>query len=559
MNTIDTSKLNSRKLSRDSYHIRRALFKAMNYDDCDLDRPIIAVANSWNEINPGHFYLRQLAEAVKIGIWQAGGMPVEFNHVAPCDGFADGNVGMHWILPSRDIMAAAIEMMVESSRVDAVVALSACDKIVPAQLMALARLNLPSLIVTGGYMAPGCFDGHDITIDYIVERFPDWNQGKISDYDFKKIEDNVCPTGGACPMMGTANTMSCLTEALGMSLTGNSTQPAYKSFIYQLAKRAGRKILELVKKDIRPKDILTREAIENAVKVHSAIGGSTNAVLHILALVNELGYDFSLDDWNNISAKTPHLASLTAGSKHTMADFDMAGGVQALMKEMESILNLEVMTCTGNTMEENIKEAQNLNRDVLRPLHNPFYKEGSIAILKGNLAPKGAVVKQTAVAPEMRQHRGRAVVFNSEDDAKEALLGGKIKSGDIVVIRYEGPKGGPGMREMVTFQEMVCGMGLDKSIALVTDGRFSGFTRGPAIGHVSPEAQEGGTIAVLKSGDIIEYDIDARTLHVELSEREIKKRLEEWEKPEPRIKTGFLGRIYTKIAQSADRGGVLQV
>ena len=280
--------------------------------------------------------------------------------------------------------------------------------------------------------------------------------------------------------------------------------------------------MEWCKNDIRPKDILSRKAIENAVKVHSAIGGSTNAVLHILALVNELGYDFCLDNWNDISIKTPHLASLTAGSKHTMVDFDMAGGVPALMKEMENILNLEVMTCTGNTMRENIKEAQNLNGDVIKPLHSPFYKEGSIAILKGNLAPNGAVIKQTAVAPEMRQHRGQAIVFNSEDDAKEALLSGKIKSGDIVVIRYEGPKGGPGMREMVTFQEMVCGMGLDKSIALVTDGRFSGFTRGPAIGHVSPEAEEGGTIAALKSGDIIEYDINARTLHVELSEQEIK-------------------------------------
>lgn len=556
---FDLDKLNSRKVNKDIYHQRRALFKSMNFDDEDLDRPIVAIANSWNELLPGHYYLRQVAEAVKAAIWQAGGMPVEFNHFAPCDGLADGNPGMYWILPSRDVMAAAIEMMVESSRVDGIVALSTCDKVPPAQLMALARINLPSIIVTGGYMKPGRFKDKNITIEYMIERFPDWNEGKLPHDEFLEIEDCVCPTAGACSMMGTANTFCCITEALGMSITGNGATAAYEAKLHRIAKTAGRKIMELIAKDIKPRDIMSKEAVENALMVHSAIGGSTNAVLHMPAIINELGLDVSLDHWNEISEKAPHLASLTAGSDHNMLDFDLAGGIPALMNEMKSILHLDVMTCTGKTLGENIRGAKTKNHDVIRPMSNPFYEKGAIAILKGNLAPDGAVIKQTAVDKSMLSHTGPAIVFENEEDAKEALLNHKIKPGNVVVIRYEGPKGGPGMREMYSFQTLVFGMGLDKSIALVTDGRFSGFTRGPAIGHVSPEAADGGVIAIIEDGDIIEYDIAAKTLNVKLAEDEIKARLSKWQKPELKIKTGFLGKIYTKAAQSADKGAILDL
>jgi dihydroxy-acid dehydratase len=555
----DYPHMNSRQVPEDSYYERRALFKSMNFDDEDLNRPFVALANSWNEFVPGHYHLRKLAEAVKIGIWQAGGMPVEFNHIAPCDGLADGTVGMHWILPARDIMAASIEMMVQSQRVDGVVALSTCDKIVPAQLMALARINLPAIMVTGGAMLSGRFQGEKVQAQHINEMYPLWKEGKMTDAQFKQIEDNVCPTCGACCTMGTANTMCCMTEAIGMSLPGNGTEIGVNASLYRLAKAAGRKIMALIEKEVRPRDIMTEASMENAMMVHSAIGGSTNAVIHVPAILHELGTEIPLSRWNQISQKAPHLVNITAGSPYTMEDFGQAGGVQAVMNELKSILNLDVLTCTGRSLSENLESVKKLAPEVIRSLNDPIYQEGAIAILKGNLAPNGAVVKQTAIASSMLVHTGPARVFNSEDEAKEALLGHQISPGDVVVIRYEGPKGGPGMREMYTFQTILCGMGLDTEVALVTDGRFSGWNRGPAIGHVSPEAADGGPLAVVEDGDRVFYHIPKRILEVELSEAEIQERFSNIKAPEPKGFGGFLEDVYIKLVDSVDKGAILRI
>jgi dihydroxy-acid dehydratase len=556
---FDLKKLNSRQVPEDSYYERRTLLKAMHFDDEDLDRPFIAIANSWSEFIPGHYHLRSISEAVKVGVWQAGGMPIEFNHIGACDGLADGTVGMHWILPSRDIIAAAIEMMVEAQRIDGIVAISTCDKIVPAQLMALARVNLPSIMVTGGYMLRGRYDNQYIEAQSINEQYPLWKDGVLSNTTFKAIEDGACPSCGACCTMGTANTMCCLTEALGMSLPTNGTQCAVRSSLLRVAKASGRRIVDLVARDIRPSDIMTFKAFENAMAVHSAIGGSTNAVIHLPAIAGELGLELPLENWNKISDKVPHLANITAGSNFTMQDLDEAGGIPAVMKELNDLLHKDVLTVTGQSLGENIKESKNLNPNVIRHLDNPVFPQGAIAILKGNLAPNGAVVKQTAVVKEMLEHRGPAKVFDSEDEAKEALLNHKIVPGDVVVIRYEGPKGGPGMREMYTFQTILCGMGLDNSVALVTDGRFSGWNRGPAIGHVSPEAADGGLIALVKDDDIISYSIPQKEIAVEITREEIKRRGKPKLPPRRPFEKGFLGRVYPFLVGPVDRGAVLEV
>jgi dihydroxy-acid dehydratase len=556
---FDLKKLNSRQVPEDSYYERRTLLKAMHFDDEDLDRPFIAIANSWNEFIPGHYHLRSISEAVKVGVWQAGGMPIEFNHIGACDGLADGTVGMHWILPSRDIIAAAIEMMVEAQRIDGIVAISTCDKIVPAQLMALARVNLPSIMVTGGYMLRGRYDNQYIEAQSINEQYPLWKDGILSNTNFKAIEDGACPSYGACCTMGTANTMCCLTEALGMSLPTNGTQCAVRSSLLRVAKASGRKIVNMVARDIRPSDIMTFKAFENAMAVHSAIGGSTNAVIHLPAIAGELGLELPLENWNKISDKVPHLANITAGSNFTMQDLDEAGGIPAVMKELDDLLHKDVLTVTCQTLGENIKGSKNLNPKVIRHLDNPVFPQGAIAILKGNLAPNGAVVKQTAVVKEMLKHRGPAKVFDSEDEAKEALLNHKIVPGDVVVIRYEGPKGGPGMREMYTFQTILCGMGLDNSVALVTDGRFSGWNRGPAIGHVSPEAANGGLIALVKDRDIISYNISRKEIAVEITKEEIKRRGKPKPPYRPPFEKGFLGRVYPFLVGPVDRGAVLEV
>jgi dihydroxy-acid dehydratase len=556
---FDVSRLNSRQVPEDSHYERRALFKSMHFDDEDLNRPFIAIANSWNEFIPGHYHLRAVSEAVKVGVWQAGGMPVEFNHIGACDGLADGTVGMHWILPSRDIMAAAIEMMVESQRLDGIVAISTCDKIVPAQLMALGRIDLPSIMVTGGYMLPGRFENQTVEAQFINEQYPSWKAGKISDESFKAIEDGVCPSCGACCTMGTANTMCCIAEALGMSLPTNGTQGAVHSSLLRVARDAGRQIMKLVAQDIRPSHIITLRALENAMAVHSAIGGSTNAVIHLPAIAGELGLELPLDNWNSISTRVPHLANITAGSNYTMQDLDFAGGIPVVMQELGDMIHRDALTVTGRTLGENISGYRNLNPDVIKPLNDPVHAQGAIAVLKGSLAPGGAVVKQTAVAERMREHRGPAKVFNGEEDAKDALLANEIVPGDVVVIRYEGPKGGPGMREMYTFQTILCGMGLDDSVALITDGRFSGWNRGPAIGHVSPEAADGGAIAKVVDGDIISYSISRKEINLEVAEEEMVRR-ESSEVPRKRhLGKGFLAQIYTYLVGPVERGAVLEI
>lgn len=556
---FDISKLNSRQVPEDSHYERRALFKSMHFDDEDLNRPFIAIANSWNEFIPGHYHLRAVSEAVKVGVWQAGGMPVEFNHIGACDGLADGTVGMHWILPSRDIIAAAIEMMVESQRLDGIVAISTCDKIVPAQLMALGRINLPSIMVTGGFMLPGRFENQTVEAQFINEQYPLWKEGKLSDESFKAIEDGVCPSCGACCTMGTANTMCCIAEALGMSLPTNGTQCAVHSSLLRVARDAGRQIMKLVAQDIRPSHIITLKALENAMVIHSAIGGSTNAVIHLPAIAGELGLELPLDNWNSISNRVPHLANITAGSNYTMQDLDFAGGIPAVMQELGDMIHRDVLTATGRTLGENISGYRNLNPNVIRPLNDPVHAQGAIAVLKGSLAPGGAVVKQTAVAEQMREHRGPAKVFNSEEDAKDALLANEIVPGDVVVIRFEGPKGGPGMREMYTFQSILCGMGLDDSVALITDGRFSGWNRGPAIGHVSPEAADGGTIAKVMDGDIISYSIARKEIILEVAKEDLDKR--ECSNPPEKVhlKKGFLGQIYVHLVGPVERGAVLEI
>jgi dihydroxy-acid dehydratase len=557
---FNLSMLNSRQVPEDSHYERRALFKSMHFDDADLDRPFVAIANSWNEFIPGHYHLRRISEAVKVGIWQAGGMPIEFNHIGACDGVADGTVGMHWILPSRDIIAAAIEMMVESQRVDGIVAISTCDKIVPAQLMALARIDLPSLMVTGGYMLPGWLKDQTVEAQFINEQYPLWKEGKLTDQDFKAIEDNVCPSCGACCTMGTANTMCIMAEALGMSLPGNATQCAVNSSLLRTARAAGRKVMDLIKEDIRPSVIMTEKALENAISIHSAVGGSTNVVIHLPAIAGELGIDLPLEKWNEVSQRVPHLANITAGSNFTMQDLERAGGIPVVMNELGDLLHRDALTATGKKLGTNIRGKLNLAPKVIRPVSDPVFPQGAIAVLKGNLAPRGAVVKQTAVAKQMLRHRGPAKVFDSEDAAKEALLGSRIIPGDVVVIRYEGPKGGPGMREMYTFQTILCGLGLDASVALVTDGRFSGWNRGPAIGHVAPEAADGGAIAAVRDGDMISYDIQKRAIRLELSEKEIKNRLKNRTVPEPKIKKrGFLTDIYVKLVDSVDKGATLKI
>jgi dihydroxy-acid dehydratase len=555
---FECSRLNSRKVPEDSHFERRALFKSMHFDDQDLDRPFIAVANSWNEFIPGHYHLRSISEAVKIGIWQAGGMPIEFNHVGACDGLADGTVGMHWILPSRDIIAAAIEMMIESQRVDGIVAISTCDKIVPAQLMALSRIDLPALMVTGGYMLPGRYRGKTVEAQFINEQYPLWKGGKITDRDFQEIEDQVCPSCGACCTMGTANTMCCLTEALGMSLPTNGAMCAVQSSLLRLAREAGRRIMDLVAEDLRPSRIMTMKSFENAMAVHSAVGGSTNAVIHLPAIAGELGLSLPLELWNTVSSRVPHLADITAGSRFTMQDLDRAGGIPAVMKELGDLIHREPLTVTTRTIGENIKDRENANGRVIRPLADPVFPRGSIAVLKGNLAPGGAVVKQTAVAEEMLEHRGPARVFDGEDAAKESLLAGGIHPGDCVVIRYEGPKGGPGMREMYTFQSILCGLQLDHAVALITDGRFSGWNRGPAIGHVSPEAADGGPLAKVRDGDMISYSIPRKEIRVEIPDRELRERDRPPPPPRPPFK-GFLGKIYTHLVGPLERGAVLEI
>ena len=538
----------------------RALFYALGYTKEELERPLIGVVCSYNEIVPGHMNLDKISEAVKAGIRAAGGTPIEFPAIAVCDGIAMGHVGMKYSLVTRDLIADSTEAMAQAHQFDGLVMIPNCDKNVPGLLMAAARVNIPTIFVSGGPMLSGTLcGGRRVGTSEMFEAVGAYYAGKLDDDGLQEWEENACPTCGSCAGMFTADSMNCLTEAIGMGLRGNGTIPAVMSARLRLAKHAGMKIMELVEKDIRPRDIMTEAAFHNAETVDMALGCSTNTMLHLPAIAHECGIDLSFDMSNEISAKTPNLCHLAPSGNTYMEDLERAGGVYAVMAELNKagLLETDVMTCTSKTVGENLSGVLNLNPEVIRPIENPYSKTGGIAVLKGNIAPDGCVVKQAAVAPEMLVHEGPARVFNSEDEAIEAIYGGKIVSGDVVVIRYEGPKGGPGMREMLNPTSAIAGMGLDKEVALITDGRFSGATRGASIGHVSPEAASGGPIGLVEDGDIISINIPEYSIQLKVSDEVLAERRAKWVCPEPRVKTGYLAR-YAKMVSSADKGAILE-
>lgn len=537
----------------------RALFKAMGYTDEELSRPLIAIVNAANEIIPGHIHLDKIVEAVKAGVRMAGGTPIEFGAIGICDGIAMGHIGMRYSLASRELIADSAESMLLGHAFDGAVFVPNCDKIVPGMLMAAGRVNIPSIFISGGPMMAGNFRGNRADLNSVFEGVGAVAVGKMSEADLSELEDSACPGCGSCSGMFTANTMNCLTEVLGMGLPGNGTIPAVDARRIRLAKKAGMQIMELVAKNLRPRDIMTEEAFVNAFTVDMAIGGSTNTVLHLPAIAHELGIRIDLNWINEIGAKTPHLAYLRPGGIHHIQDLDEAGGISAVLAVLhqQGLIHGGTLTVTGKTLAENIKDAKVLRDDVIRSVDNAYHAEGGLAILWGNLAPDGCVVKQSAVAPEMMQHEGPARVFDSEAEAIAAILGGKIVAGDIVVIRYEGPKGGPGMPEMLSPTSAIAGMGLDKDVALITDGRFSGASRGASIGHISPEAMEGGPIALVQEGDRIKIDIPGRRIDVLVSEEELAKRKASWKAPEPKIKQGYLNR-YSRLVTSANTGAVLK-
>ena len=538
----------------------RSLLYALGYTKEELERPLIGVVCSQNEIVPGHMNLDKIAEAVKAGIRAAGGTPVEFPAIAVCDGIAMGHVGMKYSLVTRDLIADSTEAMAQAHQFDGLVMIPNCDKNVPGLLMAAARVNVPAVFVSGGPMLAGTMnDGRRTCLSHMFEAVGAYYAGKLDEAGVEEYENNACPTCGSCSGMYTANSMNCLTEAIGMALPSNGTIPAVMSARLRLAKHAGMKIMELVEKDIRPRDIMTAAAFHNAETIDMALGCSTNTMLHLPAIAHECGIELSFDMANEISDKTPNLCHLAPAGNTYMEDLERAGGVSAVMAELNKagLLDTSVKTCTGRTMAENLVGVVNRNHDIIRPIDNPYTKTGGIAVLKGNLAPDGCVVKQSAVAPEMMVHEGPARVFDSEDEAIAAIYAGKIVAGDVVVIRYEGPKGGPGMREMLNPTSAIAGMGLDKDVALITDGRFSGATRGASIGHVSPEAASGGNIGLVEEGDIISIDIPNHTISVALSDEELSARREKWVCPEPKIKTGYLAR-YAKMVSSADKGAILE-
>ena len=538
----------------------RSLLYALGYTDEELARPLIGVVSSYNEVVPGHMNIDKIAEAVKAGIRAAGGTPVMFPAIAVCDGIAMGHVGMKYSLVTRDLIADSTEAMALAHQFDGLVMIPNCDKNVPGLLMAAARVNIPTIFVSGGPMLAGTMnDGRRTCLSHMFEAVGAFYADKLDQAGLEEYEENACPTCGSCSGMYTANSMNCLTEAIGMALRGNGTSPAVYSARLRLAKHAGMKIMELVEKNIRPRDIMTPAAFHNAETVDMALGCSTNTMLHLPAIAHECGVELSFDMANEISGKTPNLCHLAPAGNTYMEDLDRAGGVYAVMAQLAEagLLDTTGITCTGKTIAENLKGVVNRNPEIIRPMDNPFSKTGGIAVLKGNLAPNGCVVKQSAVAPEMMVHEGPARVFDSEDDAIAAIYAGKIKAGDVVVIRYEGPKGGPGMREMLNPTSAIAGMGLDKDVALITDGRFSGATRGASIGHVSPEAASGGTIGLVEEGDLIAIDIPNHTIELKVSDEVLADRKAKWVCPEPRIKTGYLAR-YAKMVSSADRGAILE-
>ncbi|WP_186564919.1 dihydroxy-acid dehydratase [Lawsonibacter celer] len=538
----------------------RSLFYALGYTKEELERPLIGVVCSYNEIVPGHMNLDKIAEAVKAGVRAAGGTPVEFPAIAVCDGIAMGHVGMKYSLVTRDLIADSTEAMAMAHQFDGLVMIPNCDKNVPGLLMAAARVNIPTIFCSGGPMLAGRLNnGRRTCLSHMFEAVGSYYAGKLDEEGVEEYELNACPTCGSCSGMYTANSMNCLTEAIGMALAGNGTIPAVYSARLRLAKHAGMQIMELVRRGIRPRDIMTEAAFHNADTVDMALGCSTNTMLHLPAIAHECGIELSLDMSNEISSRTPNLCHLAPAGETYMEDLDRAGGVYAVMKELtrKNLLDTSVLTVTGKTLAENLEGAVNRDPELIRPIDNPYSADGGIAVLKGNLAPEGCVVKRSAVAPEMMAHTGPARVFDSEDDAIQAIYAGKIVPGDVVIIRYEGPKGGPGMREMLNPTSAICGMGLGESVALITDGRFSGATRGAAIGHVSPEAALGGPIALIEEGDIVSIDIPACRIEMQVDDAVLAARRAKWTCPEPKIRTGYLAR-YAKLVSSAARGAVLE-
>ncbi|MGQ9632151.1 MAG: dihydroxy-acid dehydratase [bacterium] len=533
----------------------RALYRSGGNRDEDLRKPMIAVVNSWNEVTPGHRHLRELAQFVKEGIWAAGGTPLEFNTIAPCDGIAQG-AGMHYILPARDIVAASVELMVQAHQFDGMVMLASCDKVIPGMLIAAARLDIPAIFLPGGPMPPRRYKGRNWAACDVKEAIGALREGKITEEEFEEIERGLCTGAGACNMMGTASTMSCLVEALGMGLPGSSTIPASDALRWRLARETGARIVELVQEGVSASEIITEKSLENAARVSLGIGGSSNALLHLPAIAREVGVSFPLERFDSLSRGTPLIAKFKPASPHTISDLDEAGGVPAVMKVLSPLLHLDCLTVSGKTLREQLRGIEVLRDDVIRTLENPISPEGGIAILKGNLAPGGAVVKQSGVNPSMMVHEGPAKVFDSEEEVRDHLMSKRVQPGDVLVIRYEGPKGGPGMRELSIPAAILVGMGLEDSVAMVTDGRFSGATRGPCIGHVCPEAAEGGALAAVRDGDIVEIDIPARKLNLKVPEEEIRNRLKDRSPPEPKVDRGFL-KLYSRLVGPANEGAIL--
>ena len=538
----------------------RSLFNALGMTKEEMERPLVGIVSSYNEIVPGHMNLDKIVNAVKQGVAMAGGTPVVFPAIAVCDGIAMGHIGMKYSLVTRDLIADSTEAMAIAHQFDALVMVPNCDKNVPGLLMAAARINVPTVFVSGGPMMAGHINGHKTSLSSMFEAVGSYAAGKITEEELTEFENKACPTCGSCSGMYTANSMNCLTEALGMGLRGNGTIPAVYSEHIRLAKHAGMQVMEMYRKNIRPRDIMTKEAVLNALTVDMALGCSTNSMLHLPAIAHEIGMDFDISFANEISEKTPNLCHLAPAGPTYIEDLNEAGGVYAVMNELnkKGLLHTDCMTVTGKTVGENIKDCVNLNPEVIRPIDNPYSQTGGLAVLKGNLAPDGGVVKRSAVVEEMMVHEGPARVFDCEEDAIAAIKGGKIVEGDVVVIRYEGPKGGPGMREMLNPTSAIAGMGLGSSVALITDGRFSGASRGASIGHVSPEAAVGGPIALIEEGDIISIDIPNLKLEVKVSDEEMQARKAKWQPRQPKVTTGYLAR-YAAMVTSGNRGAILEI
>jgi dihydroxy-acid dehydratase len=552
-------------LARPEWSAQRALYKSMGYSDHDLERPLIGVANSWNRVVPGHYNLNLVSDYVKQGIYQAGGTPVEFGVIAACDGLAQGHQGMHYILPTRDLIANDVELMIQAHQLDAVVLLCSCDKIVPGMLMAAARLDVPAIMVVGGPMEGGCeFDGRAADTTSLTEGLGMLQEGQIDERTYLQLEDCATPTCGSCAFLGTANTMCSVAEAMGMSLPGTANIPATYAERLRAAQASGRQIVELLRAGITARRIINDKSLENAIRVGTAIGGSTNLALHIPAIAYEAGCwatmadtNHPLDRFEELCRSTPHIARIYPAAAPNVPDFYRAGGVPAVMKEILPLLHGDALTVSGKSVAENVAHAQTRDRNIIRTMDEPWQREGGLAVLRGNLAPNTAITKPAAIAPQMHTFTGQACCFDSEEQANQAILAGKIQEGTVIVIRYEGPKGGPGMREMYTAMKLLYGRGLALKTALVTDGRFSGTNNGCFVGHVSPEAAEGGPLAIVQDGDTITIDIPNRRLHLHLSDDEIASRLAGWQRPEPKIKSGYLA-LYARLAESADKGAIIR-